>query len=132
MRWIKLNITDDHDLGLSTFELPWMAAVPDSAPPGKDTWSLLIKYLGSEGRLCEWKSMDRRAKVLYQRDPLKVVFLEMSPSPCANERDDAVQVLRQFLRGQFADRPEDASKYLEILKDVFDKSCATTSHTGAS
>ena len=121
MKWTKLNIEEDHSLGLSRFELPWMAA--SSEDSGRTC--LEIKYLGAEGRTQAWSSDDNSAKVYFQKAPLKVTKVVIQKGRGATAKNEVVQVVKSFLGRELKNRPEDARKYVKILTEVVRMSAAT-------
>lgn len=118
MRWTKLNIDEDHSLGLSRFELPWMAASSEKA--GEKC--LVIKYLGAEGRTSAWSSDDNSAKVFFQKSPLKVTKVVVRKDRGSAGQNEVVHVVKSFLGRELKDRPDDARKYFKIFTEVVRRS----------
>lgn len=118
MKWTKLKLSEDHSLGLSRFEMPWMSSCLTEHGEAR----LLIKYLGPDKRTVSWHSADDSSRVTYQRHPLKVMEVVVPESASDSNRAKFMKVFEVFLMREFGDRPQDAKSYSRIFEEVVKRS----------
>jgi hypothetical protein len=114
VKWTKFKSVDDHDLGLSMFEMPWLGALERHG----DKASFVIKYLGAQGSRRRWDRRQDGAYVLFEKRPLRVVEVVLPASYGKDDITAIVSVVRDFLAQELSDSPEAAAKYLEVVNEA--------------